>query len=368
MNMNVSFRHMIENREGRHILFWICWVVGFTFIKSFGKPCEVYFGWFSYYVITLPIFVAHTYLVAYVLIPYLFSKRMVPVFIILFLGLLYGFSVLELILSNEFIYGWFPTGSRIMEGYLSPANVLRSGLGNLYIVLVFLAARTVRRWSVASNEQKELMQVELKGQMEETMTRIQPLMLLYAIDHIDRMVERSDPGVTRAIALTSELLSEVMMYHEEGQRWISREIELVKKLVSLAELFRGNRLDVEFFISGDPGTIELPPMILFSFIDLLFRRFDPYDQFPELNIEASGFSNMITIQVLQEESGGQGENLDECMIAIKQLESIYAGKVNIIYNRHSYGCSVIIRSSGQLSGNGACTIPDDVGRAKPAGA
>jgi two-component system LytT family sensor kinase len=368
MNMNVSLRHMIENRAGRHILFWVCWVMGFTFIKSFGKPYEVYFGWFSYYVVTLPIFVAHTYLVAYVLIPHLFSRRLLPVFIALFLGLLYGFSVLELILSNEFIYRWFPTGSRITEDYLSPGNVLRSGLGNLYIVLVFLAARTVRNWSIASKERKELMQVELKEQMEETMTRIQPLMLLYAIDYIDRMVERSDPGVTRAIALTSELLSEVMIYHEEGKRWISREIELVKKLVSLVELFRGNRLDVEFFISGDPGTIELPPMILFSFVDLLFRRFDRHDQIPELNIEASGFSNMITIQVLQEESGGHGENLEECMMAIKQLESIYSGDVDIGYNMHSYGCSVIIRSGGQSGRNAAHTFPGDVHTAKPAGA
>ncbi len=222
MIMKRRLLQLFENRAGRHILFWICWVLGFTFIKSFGKPYEVYLGWFSYYVVTLPIFIAHTYLVAYVLIPRFFTRRLMPVFMVLFLGLFYGFSVLELLLSNEFIYQWYPTGSEITEDYLSPGNVLRSGLGNLYIVLVFLAARTVRDWSMADRKQKELMQQELKEQMEETMIRVQPLMLIYAIDHIDRMVERSSPDVTKAIALTSELLSEVMMYHEEGHRWISQ--------------------------------------------------------------------------------------------------------------------------------------------------
>jgi hypothetical protein len=87
--------------------------------------------------------------------------------------------------------------------------------------------------------------------MENTITKVQPMMLLYAIDQIDRMVKENSPDVTRAIALTSELLSELMMYHEEKNQWFSREIELVKKLVNLVDLLKGSRPEVEFFISGD---------------------------------------------------------------------------------------------------------------------
>lgn len=366
--MKARLQQLMEKRVWRHILFWLCWVFGFTFIKSFGKPLEIYFGWFSYYVITLPIFVAHTYLIAYILIPRFFSRKLFPVFALLFLALFLGFSVLELLLSHGFIFRWAPTGSVIMDDYLAVGNVLRSGLGNLYIVLVFLAARTVRNWSLARKRQKELMQVELEDQMEETMIKVQPLMLLYAIDHIDRMVERADPNVTKAIALTSELLSEIMMYHEEGHRWISREIELVKKLISLVGLFRGNRPDVEFFISGDPGTILLPPMILFSFVDFLFRHFDRYPEIPELNIEASGFSNMISLQVLQDGSDGHQKNLEACLDAINQLQALYKGKVEISYEKHGYGCSVIIRNFDQGIRNAVHINSDGFGGLKPAGA
>lgn len=344
MYKNRIFR-WVENRTGRHILFWLCWVLGFTFIKSFGEISMVYFGWFSYYVLTLPIFVAHTYLVAYVLIPYLFSRRFYPLFIVLFLALFYGFSVLELILSNEFIFKWYPTGSEIMENYLSPGNVVRSGLGNLYIVLVFLAARTIRDWFLADHKKKELQQKELQLQMEDAMTRVQPFMLLNAIDHIDRMVEQSAPQVTQAIALTSELLSEIMINHGKEKQLFSREIELVKKLVSLVSLFRKNKPDVEFFISGDPGQINLPPMILFSFVDLVFRRFDGEQSIPELNIEASGYSNMITIQVLTSGAKKIEEHLEECLHAIRQLESNYRNRVHITTETHSYGCTVVIRNS-----------------------
>ena len=346
--MKGSLAQIFAIRSWRHIFFWVCWVLGFTFIKSFGQPYEIYFGWFSYYVLTLPIFVLHTYLVAYLLIPRFLNRKQWSIFLVLFALLFYGFSVCELILSNEFIYIWYPTGSEVMENYLDPGNVIRSGLGNLYIVLVFLASRTVRNWYQADRQQKELMQVELKQQMEDTINRVQPMMLLYAIDKIDEMVEVSSPDVTRAIALTSELLSELMMYHDEKNKWFSREIELVKKLVNLVALLKGARPEVEFFISGDPGKIDLPRMILFSLVDLLFRKFEQKAIMPEMNIEASGFSNMITVQLLNSGDREWDDSMDECMQTLTQFENLYKGRVLISHTKHNYGCSLIIRSKPKL--------------------
>ena len=340
-----------QNRSLRHLVFWLTWVIGFTFIKSFGESMEVYLGWFSYYLITLPIFIAHTYLVAYLLGPYFLNKRLFPLFIVLFLLLFYGFSVLELILSNEFIYRWYQTGTELREDYLTPANVIMSGLGNLYIVLVFLAARTIKEWYYANIRSKELQHFELQQQMENASTRVQPPMLLYAIDHIDRMVAESLPDVTKAIALTSELLNEVMIYHEEQHKLFSGEIELVRKLVTLVTLIRESKPDVEFFISGDPGQIKMPPMVLFTIVDMIFRKYEEEPSLPELNIEASGYSNMITIQILSNGIKKHEENIQDCLQTMQQIESFYKGQISINIETHSYGCSVIISNNDLSTAN-----------------
>lgn len=340
-----------QNRSLRHLVFWFTWVVGFTFIKSFGESMEVYLGWFSYYLITLPIFVSHTYLVAYLLVPYFLNKRLLPIFITLFLLLFYGFSVLELILSNEFIYRWYQTGTELTDDYLAPANVIMSGLGNLYIVLVFLAARTIREWYYADTRSKELQHIELQQQMENAITRVQPPMLLYAIDHIDRMVAESSPDVTKAIALTSELLNDVMIYHEEEHKLFSGEIELVRKLVVLISLIRESKPDVEFFVSGDPGQIQMPPMILFTIVDMVFRKFDGDSTLPELHIEASAYSNMITVQVLTNGTRRHEEAREECLQTMKQIESFYKGQVSMNIESHSYGCSLIVRNNDLMTAN-----------------
>jgi hypothetical protein len=332
---------VFEVRLRRHILFWICWVLGFTFVKSFGKAYEVYLNWLIYYLVTLPIFIPHTYLVAYVLIPRFFTLKRWPWFVGAFLGSFYGFSVLELILSNELVNRWFPVTFEIPKGYLAVGNVVRSGVGNLYIVLVFLAARTVREWYLADNRRKEMLQIDLEQQMEERITRVQPMMLLYAIDGIDRLVVRSPGDATHAIALTSELLYEVMMYHEEGRKRFTREVELVKKLSALAAILRGTPPEVEYYISGDPGQIDLPPMVLFTVVNLVFRKFADRDYLPDLHIEASGYSGMITIQML---NGGKKDiDIEGCLRMISQIESIYPGRIQITFTTHGYGCLVMIR-------------------------
>jgi len=357
----LSLIQLLEIRVYRHVLFWSCWVLGFTFIKSFGQSTDTYAGWLAYYLLTLPLFVTHTYLVTYLLVPYLLNKRFFLLFIVGFILFFYGYSVLELLISNEFIYRWAPTGTEIVEGYLNPRNVIRSGLGNLYIVLVFLAARTVRNWFMADHRQKELQQAELQMQMNDAVTRVQPPMLMYAIDHIEEMVDLNSPDVTRAIALTSELLSDVMIYHGKEKHLFSEEMELVRKLVNLVSLFRGSKPDIEFLISGDPATIELPSMILFSLVDLICRKYRREHPLPEMNIEASGYANMVTIQILHDQSKKQDETMERCMQALHQLETYFGGRVTISIDTHEYGCSVVIRNQDDSGVNTIHSYKNAVG-------
>ena len=337
--------HALNRKSFRHILFWSCWVMGFTFIQGFGQSIDIYFGWFSYYILTLPLFMAHAYLVAYVLIPRFLNKQLFPLFALFFLMSVYGFSMLELLLSNEFIFRWYPTGTEIRDDYLAPGNVIISGLGNLYIVLVFLSAKIIRQWYLDDRKRKILQKEQLRKKIDETMIRAQPSMLLYAIDHIARMAEKSPDRTSRAISLTSEILNEVMSCYGERCQLINREIVLVKKLALLVSLFREKKPEVEFFVSGEPARLQIPPLILFSFTDIIFRGFDQDPEIPEISIEASGFSNMITIQVLTSRSREQKEQLEECMKSIRQLELTYEKSVRISCKIHGYGCSAVIRKA-----------------------
>jgi len=335
------YHHLIYRRVTRHILFWTAWVLGFTFIKSFGMPLSIYAGWFVYYIVTLPIFVLHTYLIVYWLIPAYFRMKKYLLFSVFFIILFFIFSVIELVVSHEFIFKYFETGTRIIENYLSPGNIIISGLGNFYIILVFLAVRSINTWYLNQEQQKNLVRQNLEHRVDHVISRVQPRLLIYAVNHIERLAEKSPELATRAIALTSEILNEVMIYNGQPYQVIEKEVDLIRKLAGLVEIFRGNRPEIEFFLSGDPSRIQFPSLILFTFVEMIFRKFD-HTVIPEINIEISGFSNMATIQVLLDNHSRKEQGIQECEELLRHFERLYPELIRIAFDHTEYGCSIVI--------------------------
>ena len=333
---------MDHKRITRHILFWLAWVFGFTFIKSFGMSIAIYSGWFIYYIVTLPLFVSHTYLIVYWLIPAFLQKRRYVGFSVFFLLLFYLFSVLELVISYELVFKYFSSGSEIPESYLGFGNVLINGLGNFYIILVFMAARSIRIWNIGEEKKKKTARDKLALQVDKAISKVQPKLLIYAVNYIEKLAEKSPEKATRAIALTSEILNEVMIYNGQRYQVIEKEVALIKKLVDLITIFKDTKPDVEFFLSGDPSRIQFPSLILFSFVEMIFRQFDQ-TEIPELNIEISGFSDMATIQVLIEKPEKTGDEIYGCEELLKHFEQIYPDLISISFDHTPYGCSIVIK-------------------------
>lgn len=339
--MGFNWIKRLENHRGsRHILFWVSWVLGFTLVKSIGQPFEIYLGWFCYYMITLPLFMCHTYLVAYLLFPMLGKRSQYLFFTLAFIFLLVFFSIAELILSYEFIFIWFPTGLEPLDEYFSAGVILANGLGNLYIVLMFLALRTIRNWYRADRERKELQHVSLQLELKDALTKFQPDMLLYAIEQIDRVVTDAPEKTTEAIAMTSALLSDIMNYRDKHFNLFGGEISLVHKLSRLVSTFRNERIELEFLISGDPSDIRLPSMLFFTVIDMIIRLYADKEFFPEIAVEVSSYSNMISIQIMTGEDSKGNDDYKACMNLIKQVRHSYGSMVTINIETLSYGCTL----------------------------
>jgi len=177
----------VNSRVFRHLLFWLSWIIGFTFVKSFGSSLDEFVGWLVYYIATLPIFMAHTYIIVYWGGKLIMKRYRFFLFILLFIFCLYFFSVLELLVSYGLLSRWFPSIFETDNNYLTGSNILISGIGNLYIVLVFIAVKLIRTWYISSEEQKSIGQRKLEDRMAVANSRIQPDLLMYATGRLERM-------------------------------------------------------------------------------------------------------------------------------------------------------------------------------------
>ena len=144
--MKAGKKHIDTKRVLLHVAFWLGWILSFTLIQSLGGGPRQYFVWLMYYLITLPIFLTHTYIVAYWLLPSTFFKGKIWLTLAGIFVLLVVFSVVELMVSNELVFRLFDKSKMFDPGYLNPANIIISGIGNHYIIMVFLAIKVWQSW------------------------------------------------------------------------------------------------------------------------------------------------------------------------------------------------------------------------------
>lgn len=269
-----------DNRFLRHGMFWLAWVFGFTFIKSFGYGLTSYAGWLVYYVVTLPLFVTHTYLIIYWAAPRFLSGSRITWFVLLFFVLMVLISFCEMVITGTLLSSMFPGVFREDFNFLDPLNVLVSGIGNLYIILVFAAAKMIRSWHVADQLEKQHYRNVLLAELADANAGIQPGMLLFSIHSIQEMTQERPGEVASAIALLSELLNSVMHAHKQVAVRLDVELRNVKKMLQLYAIVLLNRVPETKIEPLEVGDLGFPSFMVFSPLELLIRcyQWDPEDQ------------------------------------------------------------------------------------------
>jgi hypothetical protein len=267
-------RHIsFENKYLRHGSFWFAWVIGFTFIKSFGSGLETYAGWLVYYLVTLPLFVTHTYLLVYWAAKKFLSGAKIILFIILFIVLMFVFSYAEMFITHTFLSLSFPSVFTGNLDYRDPLNVLISGIGNLYIILVFAAAKMVRSWYLSNKKSEQLVQDRLFRERADANAGIQPGMLLFSVGSIERLAGERPADVAAAIAMLSELLNAAMQAHKSSMLRLDEEMKNVRSLLKLYALLMLKATPLLKIDQCSSAISSLPAFMVFSPLEIVIRKF-----------------------------------------------------------------------------------------------
>jgi hypothetical protein len=250
-----------------HSAFWITWVVLFTIIQGIGGGAHEYFVWLMYYVITLPVFVVHTYLVAYWLLPETFFKRKIwlafaGVFVFLII-----FSIIELIVSNELVFKVFDRNKVFDSGYLNPANIIISGIGNHFIILVFLAIKVGQSWYLSQNQTAGLLQIKMETELEIYKYQLQPKLILSLIEELDLISSNQPEKLPQMIINTSNFLNHFLFDVKDELIPLHLETKLTGEYLDIHKHAIGSRLTSSFIVNGNLQAHVCPPLLLLPFIN-----------------------------------------------------------------------------------------------------
>jgi two-component system LytT family sensor kinase len=259
--------HIDKTKILLHSVFWLAWIVSFTIIQSIGGGAHSYFVWSIYYIITLPIFVVHTYILAYWLLPETFFKGKLLLALAGSFGLLIIFSVIELIVSNELVFKVFDPSKTFAPGYLNPANIIISGIGNHYIILVFLAIKVGMSWFSSKNQTAGLLQIKMETELEIYRYQLQPKLILTLVEELEMITEKQPDRLPDMIIKTSNFLNHFLFDVKDELIPLNLEVKLVDEFLEIHKYALGTRLNSSFIVNGNLQAHVCPPLLLLPFIN-----------------------------------------------------------------------------------------------------
>lgn len=254
-----------------HSAFWLAWIVVFTLIQSIGGAPSVYLTWLMYYIITLPVFVIHTYLIAYWLLPVTFFKGK---YLLAGLGLfilLVIFSAIELVVSNELVFKNFSKEMMFAPGYLNPVNIIVSGIGNHYIILVFLAIKAGLSWYNSKTETAGLLQTKTETELEIYRYQLQPKLILTLMEELEIVEAKSPEKMAEMIIKISGFLNGFLFEVKDELIPLTLEARLTKEFLSVHQHALGRRLKNNVAVSGNIQAHVCPPLLLVPFISNVLK-------------------------------------------------------------------------------------------------
>lgn len=265
--MKLAEKHIDKSRIALHTVFWLTWVVSFTVIQSLGFGIDQYFVWFMYYIVTLPIFMIHTYLITYWLVPQTFFKGKYVWFVFTLCVFLFIFSVIELVVSNEFIFKPFYPAKAFQSGYLNFKNIVISGIGNHYIILVFLAIKAGKTWYLAKTKQDDLLQTKMETELEIYRYQLQPKLVLSLIEELEQVAKEKEKLIPDMIIGISNFLNRLLYEGEEELIPLQTEVKIIEEFLEIHKQALGERFISNFFVNGHIKSFLVPPFLLLPILN-----------------------------------------------------------------------------------------------------
>lgn len=273
-----------KRRVVNHAIFWLIWIISFTLVQSIGSDISNYVSWLVYYLATLPLFMLHTYIIAYWLVPrYFFNHRFV-LFSVGVLLLLIIASVFELLISNEIVWKLMNPESIQQGNYLNLPNLLINGLGNEYIIVVFLSIKVIRFWNSKVGEKTTLMNQKLLTEIELLQYQSYPRFILNAMDRLENLAETKSPQTSEMIIKLSNLMTNMLAGRNSAKIPVQKEIDLIRSYVEIQRMNLPEKCKLEFLTSGEVNGLDIPPFVFFQLVEEGFLVLDNFSENADMTI------------------------------------------------------------------------------------
>lgn len=260
---------MSRHRILFHILFWI--FIYLFYSITYGSYSEKYPEEFLSNLFLMPVRIAGTYAFIYFLIPAFLLKKKYVLFSLLAVLHAILFGCLLWLVLYFFVYC---TGCIYDIDYplIYLPKIFALIIGNYEIPAIAALIVITKRWYRDQKTARELEKDKLEAELKFLKSQIHPHFLFNTLNNLYALTLKKSARAPDMVLKIADMLDYMLYKSNEPEVPLESEINLLKTYLNLEKTRYGNRLSLDFTISGNADGKRIAPLLLLPFVENSFKH------------------------------------------------------------------------------------------------
>ena len=156
-----------------------------------------------------------------------------------------------------------------------------------FSLILSSAAKLIKKAVKQKFQLQEVESKQLQTELTLLKTQINPHFLFNTLNNLFGLARNRDPAAAEGISRLSHLMRYMIHDSQVDRIALDMEIEQIGRLIELQRLrfSKDDNIDIDFQIQGNTDKIQVPPMLLISFVENAFKH--------GISLDATSFIHIV---------------------------------------------------------------------------
>ncbi len=252
------------------MFFWLGYFV-FNVVR-WGSYFDDYWYSLKSNLVEFPIHIIVVYINVYYLIPQLILRRRYWSYLFSLMSMLAMVYLLRTGLNYVLVTKNIWPEAESVGNFLQLNHIVAVVLGELYVIGFVSAIKLLIAWTIEKQRNEDLAKLQLSTELKYLRTQIQPHFFFNTLNNLYALTLTKSDNAPQLVLKISDMM-EYVLYEVNGAKAdLIEEINYINNFIDIARLRFNESVECETDITGDIEDVEVPPLLLLTFIENCFKH------------------------------------------------------------------------------------------------